>query len=214
MRILIDNGKAFELYERYPSHIGIFFSANYPRWSGAEYPFAMDNGAFASWQRGEPWDESNFIVALEKIKQNNFQPEFVVCPDAVGSHEETIKLWHQWHDRIKEYGVRVAFVAQDGCRRAEVPSDADYLFIGGTTDYKLKAIREFSGFRIPVHVGRVNTSGRLWLCHNYGATSVDGTGWFRGDKVQEQGLYDYLSIASGEFDKLPGSLFNPFSYIK
>ena len=36
-----------------------------------------------------------------------------------------------------------------------------------------------------VHVGRVNSMRRVWLCHDLGIESVDGTGWFRdGDNHQ------------------------------
>ena len=47
-----------------------------------------------------------------------------------------------------------------------------------------------------VHVGRVNTYRLLWLAHEAGAESCDGTGWFRGDRKQLQGLIDYLQESS------------------
>lgn len=43
-----------------------------------------------------------------------------------------------------------------------------------------------------IHVGRVNTERMLWMAHEAGAESCDGTGWFRGDKAQLAGLMRYL----------------------
>jgi len=35
-----------------------------------------------------------------------------------------------------------------------------------------------------VHVGRINGEKGLWECHEAGAESCDGTGWFRGGNTE------------------------------
>ena len=66
------------------------------------------------------------------------------------------------------------------------------VFVGGTTAWKWKTLRTWTENFPRVHVGRVNTDRMLWMAHECGAESCDGTGWFRGDQVQFAGLLSYL----------------------
>lgn len=43
------------------------------------------------------------------------------------------------------------------------------------------------------HIERINTYRWHRVCADAGAESVDGTGWFRGDKEQLEGLRRFLA---------------------
>jgi len=75
---------------------------------------------------------------------------------------------------------------------ADIPAEADIIFIGGTTEWKWRNLRSWTDNFKRVHVARVNTERLLWMAHDAGAESCDGTGWFRGDEQQLDGLHRYL----------------------
>jgi hypothetical protein len=75
----------------------------------------------------------------------------------------------------------------------DVPSDADVIFVGGSTDWKRRTMSMWCEVFDRVHVGRINTERWLWECDEAGAESCDGTGWFRGRQAQLDGLLSYLS---------------------
>lgn len=106
---------------------------------------------------------------------------FVAAPDVVADHAATVRCWHQWAEVIRSAGQRPAFVLQDGCDF--IPSDADALFVGGTTAFKMgrevAAIIRSAKARNPdcwIHMGRVNTRSRVLYAGDLGCDSVDGTG--------------------------------------
>jgi len=136
--------------------------------------FGVDNNAF-----NDGFDPDKFFAHLEKLKPYMDQCLFIVCPDVVGDAESTIELWARWSKQIKQYGP-IAFVAQDGQERLPLPSDFDWLFIGGTTDWKMgdgakNCIRRAQKMGKSVHVGRVNSLGRFRYFQKLGVDSVDGT---------------------------------------
>jgi hypothetical protein len=96
---------------------------------------------------------------------------FVAVPDVVADHQATLRRWKRWRGVVDRWPA--AFVAQDGC--LEVPDDADALFIGGSTEWKLsEAARRLIDDRW-CHMGRVNTHRRLRLAKSWGVDSVDGS---------------------------------------
>jgi hypothetical protein len=102
----------------------------------------------------------------------------------------------------------IAFVAQDGCTPADVPETADVVFIGGTTEWKWENVWRFCDAFPRVHVGRVNTYRKLMHCHECGAMSVDGTGFFRGGPERWSSLKRYLDdTANPNRDRYQLALF-------
>ena len=108
---------------------------------------------------------------------------FAVAPDVVGDAAATIRRAETsgmlyW---IRDAGLPVAFVAQDGLEDLTPPwDDFDVLFIGGTTAWKLgphvpplvgEAHRRFKR----VHMGRVNSLKRLRYADAIGCDTADGT---------------------------------------
>jgi hypothetical protein len=92
----------------------------------------------------------------------------------------TLELYEKWSAQIKAMGYPIAFVAQDGQEQASFPSDFDWLFIGGSTEWKLShkaadCIRRAKEAGKPVHVGRVNSIARFRHFQLLGVDSADGT---------------------------------------
>lgn len=125
---------------------------------------------------------------------------FVVVPDAVADHRETLRLWDEWWLTVRELtgGQPCAFVAQNGATVDNVPWDElDALFVGGDTEWKLShhAARltwEAHERGKWVHMGRVNSAKRIARALGTMCDSFDGTKWSRwsyahratGDRAQ------------------------------
>ena len=153
-------------------------------------PWALDNGVFGAHQKGSTWSEEPLYQYLDTYGQ--LAPEWVVVPDWVGDRDETLRKWDQHYNALRAFGVPLAFAAQDGMTPEDVPTEASILFVGGTTSWKWRKLRMWTEAFPRVHVGRVNTYRLLWMAHDAGAESCDGTGWFRGDRKQLAGLDQYL----------------------
>lgn len=147
-------------------------------------PYALDNGAFTG------FDPDAFLNLLEKAKKVH-PPMWVAVPDVVGDAEATMRMWHEWHQRVD---FPLAFVAQDGMEPQDVPREAICCFIGGTTKWKLESARRFKGVCRLLHIGRVNTEKRLRWAREIGADSIDGTGFFRSQPQKDSFItHCYLS---------------------
>jgi hypothetical protein len=74
----------------------------------------------------------------------------------------------------------VPFVCQVGATYDTVPTDADVLFLGGTTEWKLgpdawRIVERAKADGRWVHMGRVNSWRRFDTARQMGCDSVDGT---------------------------------------
>ena len=191
---------------RYPRSMGHLLSPGAARGPWPWLPYALDNGAFSAFTKGIPFDEQAFLAHCEWALGTGPQPLWVVVPDVVADGAATLARWREWAPVLRRFGWPLAFAAQDGHQPGDVPADADVVFIGGSTEWKLQAIRPFCAAHRRVHVGRVNTYGRLRICADAGAESCDGTGWFRGDKTQLAGLLTFLGEEAGEIFRTKQSM--------
>jgi hypothetical protein len=157
-------------------------------------PYALDNGAFGAFTRKAEWDPAPWFALLRWAQWSGQAPLWAIVPDVVGDRSETLKRWEIFAPKVRERGFTPAFAVQDGMTFDDAPGDC-VLFLGGSTEWKLGAIRPWCE-RFPgrVHVGRVNTVERLLLCYRAGAISVDGTGWFY--KQQLAWLLKFLEEAA------------------
>jgi hypothetical protein len=174
-----------DLLKRHPQKIAFMF--NPTRWWNPRHQYALDNGAF------KKFDEKLYFKILKRTKEIH-PPMFIVAPDVVGCHDRTLALWHYYYAKLKEYGYPIAFVAQDGCNPEDVPKEANWIFVGGFDPWKMENIHRFIGKR-PVHVGRVNSLGRLKHCESLGVSSIDGTGWLR---ARDKKFYDLIKYFEGD----------------
>jgi len=167
---------------KYPDRIGSLVSPGDWKSPVPFAPYALDNGAFTGFK------EEAFLALIEKARRE-VPPLWIVVPDVVGDRAATLKLWDLWEPRLRPLRWPLAMAMQDGM----TPDDfrGDLAFIGGSTTWKWRNLRMWSD--VPrFHVGRVNTERHLWQCHEAGAVSCDGTGWFRDSHENLPGLLRYL----------------------
>ena len=154
-------------------------------------PYALDNDVYADWDNGREWSEDGYYRFLDWVSVQKFAPLWAAVPDAIGDRGKTLEKWVRHSDRVRAYGWPVAFVVQDGMTPKDVPP-CDVIFIGGTFRWKWNNVEKFAHHHPRVHVGRVNTLGKLRRCDELGIESVDGTGWFRRPEIEFARLEEYL----------------------
>jgi hypothetical protein len=187
---------------KYPGRLGWLISPGGWRRPPSWMPYALDNGAFGAWLNKREWDEQAFIDLLDRTRYVP-RPLWVAVPDVVADAEATKARWHEWSQRIREViKTPLAFVVQDGMTVADVPDDADVLFVGGSTEWKWRNLKMWTDAHPRVHVGRVNSERLLWMAHDAGAESCDGTGWMRGGEDRLEDLERYLRLSTRN-DKRP-----------
>jgi hypothetical protein len=144
------------------------------------WSWAADNDAYSAWEPIRYKEMLDGIKGLESCL-------FVTAPDVVGDASKTMKLFWSWVDVIKETGLPVALVAQDGLTADHVPWWwIDALFIGGSTSFKMGPEAEYLALAARengkwLHMGRVNGHQRVRYAKAIGCDSIDGTSltWFR-----------------------------------
>lgn len=149
-------------------------------------PYAADNDAWGAHNTGKEWDELAFLAHLEWLKKQPTPPLWVVVPDVVADAAATLRNWLLFSGVVASYGFALAFAVQDGMTPADVPENADVVFVGGSTTWKWRTVAMWARSFPRVHVGRVNTDERLWYCHDLNIESCDGTGLFREPKQVER----------------------------
>lgn len=205
MLVLIANNTGAEarrLLEAYPERIGHIYGPG--GWRGPWPNYAIDNGAYPAFTSGKPWDPAPFLQLIHRAEIASTPPRWIAVPDVVTDRIGTLKSWEKWAPPLRVHGWPLAFVVQDGMTPSDIPSRADVLFVGGSTDWKQKTATDWCQAHPRVHVGRVNGEKDLWRYHRAGAESCDGTGWFRGDRRQLDGLWYYLADTEGLEDAAHG----------
>lgn len=178
------SGLVHYLAGAYPGSVGMMISPT-AGWKNPPFylPYAIDNGAFTG------FDENSFVDILTIPYFIKNKPIWVAVPDVLADAEATLKLWRIWEKRIP---FKRAFVAQDGHLEQDIPKTADAVFVGGTTDWKIKNAHRFKGITPWLHIGRVSTPRRLQWAFELGADSVDGTGFFRS-KRRQLDLFEFVT---------------------
>ncbi len=177
---------------KYPGQLGHLYSVGGWRRT-IKIPYGLDNGAYSSFLRGQPFDCAAYRDLLAKAASADMAPLWVLVPDVVGDRAATLESWATWVDEVASYGWPLAFAAQDGMTDSDVPPRADVVFVGGSTAWKRAGIYRWCRSHPRVHIGRINSARWLWEAHDAGAESCDGTGWFRGDQRQLAELMAYLN---------------------
>lgn len=139
--------------------------------------WAVDNGCFTD---SYPGDEA-FMAWLGTLEDRRPDCLFVAAPDVVGDGAATLAKFPAAAEMIRSAGWPVALVGQDGMEALEVPWHlADWLFVGGSTEWKLgigalQLIQEAQANGVRVHIGRVNSAKRYLHFAAVGADTCDGT---------------------------------------
>ena len=151
------------------------------------FPYALDNGAWSAFTRGQPFDVRSFTVALRKMGPG---ADWTVLPDIVAGGLPSLELSLRWMRQVLDETPRALLAVQDGMTTEDVRpflGPRVGLFVGGSTDWKIQTLPFWGGLGRElgcwVHVGRVNTCRRIRLCHCVGATSFDGTSASRFSKT-------------------------------
>ena len=144
-------------------------------------PYAIDNGAYTSFNRGKPFDAERYLRYLDAWGSECL---WTVIPDEVGNREETLIQADLWIPRIEGHNLLICL--QDGMVYDDIVPFLGRIygiFLGGSTEYKVTKACYWSEFAkkhgLYYHIGRVNTVKRIRLCILAGADSFDGTGMIR-----------------------------------
>jgi hypothetical protein len=145
------------------------------RHSNEGFPYAIDSGAWSG------FEDDQFRRCLDKLGQG---ADWIALPDIVCGGDCSLDLSLSWIDTVAGYGAPLLLVVQDGMRADVIRlvlADARLagLFVGGSTDFKLQTLPLWAALTRSVgkylHVGRVNSQRRIWLCEAVGADSFDGS---------------------------------------
>lgn len=166
------------------------------------FPYAIDNGAWTAFQKGEPFDVPAFEKAVEWGADG---ADWLILPDIVGGGIESLRFSMEWAPRL--HGVCPLLLAvQDGMRPADVApivGPGVGIAVGGTTEWKEfttpawgALARETGAY---LHVLRVNSRRRINLCRDAGADSFDGSSASRFAKTLPllDGARRQLSLLNG-----------------
>lgn len=174
---------------------GVGFIAQ-PRSYGAQAclkyeTFALDNGCFTA-----TWAERPWLRWLEKMPRE--RALFAVVPDVVCDADSTYWRWQHWAPAVRELGFPTAYVLQNGQQDKWVPRDADWVFIGGDTKWKLGSEAAWLAMCAAhrgqkVHMGRANSLKRLRRAGEMHCDSADGTFLRYGPEVNGPRLAHFLS---------------------
>lgn len=164
-------------------------------------PCAYDNGLYHPYGEPPKPESERLLIygTLARVLADKWPiPLFAVVPDVPydGEASRKVSRWHLPRMRDLFPGVPLAVAVQDGM----TPDDLDgfdVCAVAGSTDWKRSTVcmwaKESRSRGMKTHMLRVNTQDRMQLAKDAGCDWADGTGIWRGDKKQKQGLLLALS---------------------
>ena len=157
-------------------------------------PWALDNGAYSSWQAAlregrDVWDfePKPFVAALRKVPATH-RPDFGVVPDIPADGERSFRESWNWLRGVGrpplQRGWPWYFAVQDGMSEshvAEVALHVAGIFIGGSPPWKTRNAERFArcarDLGLRVHLARAGSIEMLKLAERIGADSADSSSW-------------------------------------
>lgn len=179
------------------------------------YPvWAADNGAFSVHGEFCP-KRFRSMLAQSKLREHASRCLFVAAPDVLKvlpngmvypNAVATLKQFPAWAEVIRDHGLPVALIAQNGLERMidDVPwSLVDALFVGGSTEWKLgrgarTCVQVAQQLGKRTHMGRVNSYKRLAMAQSWGVGSADGTFLSFAPDTNLPRLLAWLSRTTGD----------------
>jgi hypothetical protein len=170
-------------------------------------PYALDNGAYAAFLRGERLNESAFYRAVDRFGEH---ADFVVLPDIVCGGPASLELSLSALEKLADLPAGKLIAVQNGFTwddvKAFVSADVG-IFVGGDTDWKINTLSYWGEHcaqaGVYMHVGRVNSVKRLRICAAAGAHSFDGSGVSRFSS----------ELPRIDFHRRQADLFSPISQL-
>lgn len=185
---------------RFPGQLGQLYTPARLDAPKPHLPYGLDNGCYGRAKAGLGLDDIAWQKALEKYTTHEFKPRWIVVPDVPFDAHATLDHWDMHAPALKELGIPLALAVQNGMYKEHVEGLAvrpDVIFVGGTTEWKWQTVPAWCKAFPRVHIARCNGKAGLQAAHAAGAESVDGSGWFRGDHKQLQGLVEFLAEVNG-----------------
>ena len=162
----------------------------------------LDNGAFACWQKGYPFQQDVFLSTMAQAYKCNINLDFIVCPDIVTGGKKSLDFSISWMDNEFLTAQRLALAVQDGMTHEYVGMNCNlerltHIFIGGSKEWKWETAKDWVEFahenNLKCHIGRCGTFENLKKAYEYGADSVDSTNFTRNNNWDAIKLfYAYL----------------------
>ncbi len=141
-----------------------------------------DNGAWADFQAGRPFDEDSYDRFLDWLAGQAVIADWLVLPDIVAGGLDSLELSIRYLNRCMSVAPKVLIAVQDRMETDHVAGlvgPAVGIFLGGSTGWKIARMAEWGKFcadrSVHYHVARVNSIARMNLAASCGATSVDGS---------------------------------------
>ena len=142
------------------------------------FPYAIDNGAWTAFQKGEPFDVPAFERAVE---WGAAAADWLILPDIVGGGLASLRFSMEWAPRLAGL-CPLLLAVQDGMTPGDVESEVGPgigIAVGGSTEWKEQSLPAWGRLAADrgayLHVLRVNTARRIDLCRDAGADSFDGS---------------------------------------
>lgn len=155
-------------------------------------PWALDNGAWAAFVKGQPWDPAPFLEDYATAQACPVPPLFVVCPDIVGKGLESLRFSLRWEEQLRG-GLPLYLAVQDGLTPEDVRAHLSRfagLFVGGSNGWKVATgeawVRLAHAHGLPCHIGRAGTNKKAAWAKRIGTDSIDSC----------QPLWGYPKLAS------------------
>jgi hypothetical protein len=142
------------------------------------FPYALDNGAWTAFQRGEPFD----VAAFERaVAWGADGADWLVLPDIVAGGIASLRMSMDWAPRLASVCPLLVAV-QDGIEPEDIAPDLGPelgIAVGGSTEWKETTCSKWGRVAretgCHLHVLRVNTVRRIRICADAGADSFDGS---------------------------------------
>jgi hypothetical protein len=159
-----------------------------------------DNGCFSDRWEHDRW--FRWLLDLPRSVRFAVAPD-VFDPTGAPCHDATLARWREYAPLMVRHGFTPAFVCQVGSTPETVPDDAEVLFLGGTTEFKLGPVASAITAKAKaegrwVHMGRVNSQKRVRAARSMGCDSVDGTFLIYGPRANLPKLLSWLLDAEQE----------------
>ena len=160
------------------SRLGFGECTNRGEYPPRRRPWFFDNGSFSDWKAGKPWDADAWRRDLDRIREGDTRPDFVVAPDIIAGGAESLE--HSRSQLAHLEGFKTYLVAQDGMHPGMVADALEGfagIFVGGTLEWKMSTGAAWcvlaDALGVPCHLGRIGTARRVRWAVDVGAASID-----------------------------------------